>query len=145
MRQKQGTDAHPERRGVGIALVRRSAVKRWLNHLYSSVLPCLCLPSGLLSDLFFHIWPAPGPSPGYACTPQPRWMLKWRLLGGARLITAWSHSLTLTHREPFCACVVSSLSWKSWGQRSLNPLCKQGFTSMSLPWLLPWLLPWVFP
>ena len=32
LRQKQGRDAHPERRGVGIALVWRT-VKRQLSHL----------------------------------------------------------------------------------------------------------------
>ena len=38
MRQKQGRDAHPESKGVGIPRVRRNAVRMCLSHLYSSVL-----------------------------------------------------------------------------------------------------------
>ena len=64
------------------------------------------------------------PSFGCACTPQSRWISKWRLLE-ARLILAWP----LTCKEPFCACVVS-LFQKRGEQRSLHPLLKQGFTSL---------------
>ena len=53
-RQKQGRDAHGERKGVGVPLVRRSPVRRQLSHLYRAVLPGLCLPSGRLSGFFFH-------------------------------------------------------------------------------------------
>ena len=38
----------------------------------------------------------------------------------------------LTHKEPFCACVVSPLSQKRWEWRSLNPSCKQHFSPLSL-------------
>ena len=83
MRWKQGRDAHLERKRMG--LVSRSSLKRRLSYLYRSVLQGLCLPSGQLSDLFFHTWLTLGTSPGCACTPQPLRIWTWRLLGGARL------------------------------------------------------------
>ena len=42
LREKQGRDAHPERKGVGVPL-RRSAGKRRLSHLYRPILPSLYL------------------------------------------------------------------------------------------------------
>ena len=120
---------YPEKNSVGILPVRRSAVKKQLHHLYRSVLLGLCLSSGQLSSFFFHTWPTLGPSPRVcARTLQPRWILKWRLLGGARLIMAWHYPLT--HKEPLCACVVSSLSLKRRELRSLNPLLKQDFAPL---------------
>ena len=112
---------YPEKNSVGILPVRRSAVKKQLHHLYRSVLLGLCLSSGQLSSFFFHTWPTLGPSPRVcACTLQPRWILKWRLLGGARLIMAWSYPLTFDSKGPFCTCVVSPLSFT---QTRFLPLC----------------------
>ena len=106
--------------------MRRSAVKRWWSHLYRSVLLVLCPPSGQLPGFFFHTWPPLGPSPGCAHSAWPTWVWKWRLLGRARLITAWCY----THKESLCAYVVSPLSQRSGEQRSLNPFPKQGFAPL---------------
>ena len=117
---------HPWRERVWASpLVRRRAVKRWLSHLYTSVLPVLSLPSGQLSGFFFYTWSRPtlGPSLGCVHTPQPRWISKWRLLGGARLITAWHYPLNFDLQGAFLR-IVSSLSQKERG--SLNCLLKQG-------------------
>ena len=66
----------------GRALERRSIVKRQLSHLYRSVLLGLCLPSGQLSDFFFHTWPTLDPSPGVHMYPSAKMDLKvkasWR-------------------------------------------------------------------
>ena len=98
---------YPEKNSVGILPVRRSAVKKRLHPLYRTVLLGLCLSSGQLSSFFFHTWPTLGPSPRVcACTLQPRWILKWRLLGGARLIMTWNYPLTFDSKELFCTCVV---------------------------------------
>ena len=98
---------YPEKKCGRPPPMRRSAVKKHLHHLYRSVLLGLCLSSGQLSSLFFHTWPALGPSPRVcACILQPRWILKWRLLGEARLIMTWNYPLTFDSKEPFCTCVV---------------------------------------
>ena len=86
--------------------MRRRAVKKRLHHLYRSVLLDLCLSSGQLSSFFFHTWPTLGPSPGCAPSPQPTWVWKWRLLGGARLIMTWNFPLTFNSKELFCTRVV---------------------------------------
>ena len=62
--------------------------------------PCLSLLVNLSQD----------PPLECACAPSPRWILKWRLLGGARLITAWNYPLTFDSKEPFCTGVASPLS-----------------------------------
>ena len=146
------------RKGVGVPLTPppavRSAVKRRSSHLYRTVLPGLCLPSGQLSCFFFHTWPILGPSPGCARTPQSRWISKGRLLGGARFIMAWHYSLTFDPQGAFLSMCSVSLVQKDEGGRSLNPFLMGGFVpSLSLPWLLPWLSPsrlykskhWYFP
>ena len=76
-----------------------------LSHLYRSVL--LGLPSGQLSGFFSHIYSPLGPCPKCACTSQPRWILK--ASGRNRLIWPGISPLLLTHKESFCACVVSLL------------------------------------
>ena len=45
----------------------------------------------------------------YACNPQSRWVSKWRVLGGARLIMAWNPLLTFDPKETFCTCAASPL------------------------------------
>ena len=55
---------------------------------------------------------------GRTLIPQPRWILKGRLLGGARLQPGIIPRL-LPHKEAFCARVVSFLSQKSGGRRLL--------------------------
>ena len=85
-----------------------------LNPLGDSF-PGLCLPSGQSSCLFPHrpqVDLSQDPPLRCACTPQPRWSSKWRLLGGARLIMAWNYPLTFDPSEPFCAYVMSPLSPK---------------------------------
>ena len=54
---------------------------------------------------------------GCPCPPQPRWISKWRLLGGARLIMAWNYPLTFDSKEPLCRV---SLVLKRVGKE--NPL-----------------------
>ena len=83
--EKQGRDVHPERKGYRHPLVRRSPIRRRLSHLYTSVLPHLCLPSGQLFGFFLHTWPTLGPCPWCPHNPQPIWISKWRLLGEAIL------------------------------------------------------------
>ena len=141
-------------------LVRRSAVKRRLSHLYRTVLLGLCLPlanypvSFSTPDLPWYtlLWVhAPLSQDGYQ--REGFWEEQDSLWSG---IIPW----LLTHKEPFCACVVSPLGesgWehKFWIQMHLgwNPsflcLCVVSFTflickmrnllkvcpSLSLPWL----------
>ena len=117
-------------------LVRRSTVKRQLNHLHMAVLPGLCLPSGQLSDFFFHTWPSLGPSLGCVYTSQSRWVSKWRLLGGARLIMAWCYPLTSDTRETFLRMCGISLVPKEGSGGPLILYSRTGFCpSLSLPWL----------
>ena len=86
----QGRDAHPERVWAS-PVARRSAVKRRLSCLHRSVLPGLCLPLAQ----YLIPFSTPGlpwdPYPGCTRTAQPRWISKWRLLGGARIIMAWRY------------------------------------------------------
>ena len=84
------------------------AQKRGSCHLYRSVLPGLCLPSGQLSG-FFSTPDLPWDPPlGCPCTPQPRWISKWSLLGRVRFIMAWHYPLTFDPHAAFlCMCSVS--------------------------------------
>ena len=134
-----------------------------LRYFYKAVVPSLCLPSGRLPGLFSHTWPTPGPSPAVGTrTPQARWIEKWRLLGGARLIMVWPHSLTLDPsppKETSWACVVFRWSPKRGERTSLNPLVTRGFVPLcpcldsSLEmftrakhwWVAPFLRPTVHP
>ena len=97
-----------------------------------SVLSGLRLPSGKLSDFFFHTWPTLGTS--WVCMhPSAKMDLEVKVVG--RNMTLWSGVIPwlLTDREPFCTCVVPPMSWK-WGEeRSLNPSVKQDFTPLC-PW-----------
>lgn len=68
-----------------------------------------------------------GPSPGRTGTPQPRWILKWWLLRGARLIMAWCYPLPFGPQRTFLHICSVSLVPKEGAGRSLNPLLKQGF------------------
>ena len=111
-------------------LVRRSTVKRQLSHLDRSVLPGVVffqanyLVSFSTPDL---PWNA---ILGFPCTPQPRWISKWRLLGGARLIMAQLYPLTFDPQKAFlCMCSVC-LVLKGEEGRSLNALLKQGFAPL---------------
>ena len=119
-------ETHTQRERVWVSsLVRRNAVKR----LYSSVLG-LCFHSGQLCDFFFLTWPTLRLSPGRTGTPQPRWILKWWLLRGARLIMAWCYPLPFGPQRTFLHICCVSLVPKEWGGRSLNPLLKQGFAPL---------------
>ena len=129
LREKQGRDAHPERKGVSILLVR-SAVKRQLSHLRRSVFPDLCLQVGNYPHFFFHIWPTLGPSSECTCLLSEGG--SWSEDFCEEQDSLWSGVIPwlLTPKEPFCTCVASPLSPK-WGKcRSLNPLPKQGFASV---------------
>ena len=107
---------------------------------------CFCwlyLPlANYLVSLSTHDLPW-GPPLGHTHSSQPRWISKWRLLGGARLI---HHGLAL-----------SPDFWPTGGlsvHMSESPLSQTGESGdpsvlhadrilppLSLPWLLPWLLP----
>ena len=108
---------------------RRSAVKR-LSHLYRSVLLGLCL---LLANYLVSFstpelpWDpflgAHAPLSQDGSQSEGFWEEQGSLWPG---VIPW----LLTHKEPFCLCVVSSLSPK-WGeQRSLNPWLKQDFAPL---------------
>ena len=99
-------------------------MKRQLSHLYRSVLLGLCLPlANYLVSLPTHDLPWGPPLGAYTHSPQPRWILKWRLLGGTRLIHyGLALPWLLTHKGPFCARVVSPLSQKG---ESRDPLILQ--------------------
>ena len=112
-----------ERKSVGVTLVRRSSVKRWLSHLYRAVL-CLSLANYLFSfstpDLS---WDPPlgvhtplsqdgSQSEGFQEEQNSSWP-----------------GIILTHKEPFCTCAVAPLS-QGGDWRSLNPLLKQGFAPL---------------
>ena len=103
---------------MGIPLVRRrSSLKIQLNHLHRSVLLGLCLPSGQLSGSFFDTWPTLGSLGVQTSLSQNGpssegfWEEQDSLWPG---IIPW----ILTHKEPFCTSVVSSLSQKGGEQRS---------------------------
>ena len=126
----QGRDAHPERKGVSILLVRRSAVKRQLSHWCRSVFPDLCFPVANYPHFFFHIWPTLGPFPECTCllSKDGSWSEDFH----EEQDSLWSGIIPwlLTSKEPFCTCAASPLSPK-WGEcRSLTPLLKQGFASL---------------
>ena len=79
----------------------KGAVKSFIR----SILLGLCLLSGQLSGFFFHIWPTVGASPGCASQSGVFWEEQDSLTPG---FIPW----LLTHKEPFCTCVVSLLSQK---------------------------------
>ena len=66
------------------------------------------------SGFFHYTWPTLGPCPGCTCTPQPRWISKWRLLG-AKFIMPWRYSLTFNPREDFLHICSVSLFQKGVG------------------------------
>ena len=96
-------------------LVRRSAVKRGLSRLYKAVLLGLCLPSGQLSGLFFHIW--------------------FTLLGGHLPLSQdgsqsdgfWEEQDSLWPGDTLTFDLQGALSPKGGKWRFLNPLLKQSF------------------
>ena len=106
-------------------LVRRNAVKRWVSHLYRSVLTGLCLPLAnyLVS---FSTSDLPWDPLLDVCTPlnQDRF---WGEVFWEDQDSLWSSIIPwlLAHKEPFCACVVSIQ--KSGEQKFLHPLLKQDF------------------
>ena len=96
------------------------------------LLPGLCLPSGQLPGFFSHTWPTLGPTPGCTLTPQPRWILKWKFLGGARLLMAWHYLLSFEPQEAFlCMCSVSLVP-KEWGAEIPESFTHTGFCPLSV-------------
>ena len=104
----------------------------------------LCLPSGQPSCFVSNPPPHLPLPPWLVCfgilrctgTPRPRWVSKWRLLGGARLIIPW----LLTPRS--FSAHKNCLPCHKMG-RGRDPLILYSnrfvfFFSLSLPWLLPW-------
>ena len=65
-------------------LVRRSAMKRRLGHLYRSVPSGLCLPSGQLPGFFFHTWATLGPSSGMQTHPSAKMDLEVKASGRSK-------------------------------------------------------------
>ena len=86
----------------------KGAVKSFIR----SVLLGLCLPSRQLSDFFFHIWPTIEASPGFASQSEVFWEEQDSLRPG---FIPW----LLTHKEPFCTCVVSLLPQKEGSEDPL--------------------------
>ena len=119
----------PRERVWASSLVRRSAVKRLSHHLYKSVLLGLCLPTSQLSGFFPHTWPTLEPSPGMC--PQPRWILKWRLQGGAGLIVACHYPLTFDPQGALLNICSVSLSQK---RGDGDPLILYSKRFFPLPW-----------
>ena len=110
--------------------VSRSTVKSRSSHSYEAV---------LLDFAFLQVYhlvsfstpDLPGTLPCiHTHIPQPRWISKWRLPWGARLIMVWHSPWLLTHKEPCFACPVSPLSQKVREWRSLYPLLKRGFSPL---------------
>ena len=91
----------------------KEALKKQLSHLYRSVL--LCLPSGQLSGLFFHIW--------------------FTLLGGHLPFSQdgsqsdgfWEEQDSLWPGDILTFDLQGALSPKGGKGRFLNPLLRQGF------------------
>ena len=92
-------------------LVRRSVVKRWLSHLYRAVLPGLCLSFGqiiwfLLPDLPWDtLLGVHAPLSHSGSWSEGFWEEQYSSWSG---VIPW----ILTHKKPFCACVVPPLSQK---------------------------------
>lgn len=59
------------------------------------------------------MWPTLGPSPGCTCNPQPRQILKWRLLGWQDSLWPSIISLLLSPQVAFLHMYIVSLSPKS--------------------------------
>ena len=107
-------------------LVRRSTVKRRLCHLNGSVFLGLCLP--LANHLVSF------------STPDLPWVLTHSSSQGGSQSEGFRQEqdspwpgiipCLLTLGELFCTCLVSPMSPKGGEGRFLNPLLKQGFTSL---------------
>ena len=105
---------HTQRKkGVGGPLVRRSTVKRQLDHLYRSVLLGLFLSSGQWSAVFFHTWPSLGPSPWMHTQPSAKMDLELKASGRSK-----------THSR-------LELSPDFWLQGALLSMCSVSFTLYS--------------
>ena len=109
--------------------VRRSTVKKRLSH------SCEVSSSGSLASFRPIIWflfphlTYPGTLPWLYMHLSARMDLKVKASGRSKAHYVLVLSLDfLTHKEPFCACVVSPLFPK--GRRSLNPLLKQHFAPL---------------
>ena len=70
-----------------------------------------------------------GPSLECTCTPQLRWISRWRFLGGARFIMAWCYPLNFDPQGGFLY-MWSLPCPKRRGAESLKPFLKQGFTPL---------------
>ena len=110
----QGRDAHPERKGVSILLVRRNAVKRQLSHWCRSVFPDLCFPVASYPHFFFHIWPTLGPFPECTCllSKDGSWSEDFH----EEQDSLWSGIIPwlLTSKEPFCTLISSWTEPWAW-------------------------------
>ena len=113
---------------VCVPPVRRSSVKRLLSHLYRSVLPGLCLPSGQLSGFYYHTWSNLGPSPGLPMHPWAKMDLEVKA-SGRRLVDSefrpWSppiSSLSKCKEEPMLAVLSCSVVLDTlWSQELWPP------------------------
>ena len=82
---------------------------------------------------FLTLDPLWDPPLGCTCTPQPRWISNWRLLGEARLIMVWCYPLTFNPQRVFlCMCSVSLVP-EEGGSRSLIVHSNKVFLSVPLP------------
>jgi len=96
-------------------------VKRQLSQLHRSVLLGLCLP--LANYLVPFSTPnLPWTLPWVCMLPSAKMDLEVKASGRYKTHYGLELSLILTHKEPFCACVVSPLSYKRWGRGSRDPL-----------------------
>ena len=93
--------------------MRRSAVRRRLNHLYKAVLPGLCLPlTNYLTSFPTSDLPEDPPQYAWATFCQDGFQCR-------RLWEVWQHLLWggappfLTPEEPFCTCAVWEVSLAS--------------------------------
>ena len=113
LRLKQGGDAHPERKDAGVLLSererRKEPIKSFMWSSSSFLFPHLTYPGTLL-------WVAHAPLNQEGSLSEGFGEERDSLRSG---LTPW----LLTHKGPFSACLVSSLSQKR-GRRSLNSLLR---------------------
>ena len=129
LRQKQGR----ERVWLSAASEGERSKEAVKSFIQGSSSGSLSFFSPIIWFLFPHLT-YPGTLPWVHTHPSAKMDLKVKASGRSKTHYGLALSRVLTHRKPFCACVVSPLFQKSGRQRSLDPLLIQAFApSLSLP------------
>ena len=87
VRQKQGRNTHPERKGMGILSNEEEHSKEAVTSLIQGSSSGSLFTFGQLSCFFSHIWRVLGPSPTCMHIFLPRWIPAWRTVGGFKTLT----------------------------------------------------------